>query len=122
MAEGLVVVCLVAVAVISAAMGWTLVPLIYVGLAYLGTWIVPVVTAYIPHAPSGATVLSQTRRFRGWVIRLLAFDHLYHLEHHLYPAIPHQRWPELARRLDAFLDESDVPAIRLEAPFRGRHA
>jgi beta-carotene hydroxylase len=119
--EGLAILCLATVAVLCAVMGWTFALIVYVGLAYLGTWIVPVATAYIPHAPMGATVLSQTRRFRGWIIRLLAFDHLYHLEHHLYPAIPHQRWPELARRLDAFLDQAAVPAIRLKALFRGRH-
>jgi beta-carotene hydroxylase len=121
LAEGFAISCLAAAAVLAAAVGWTFVPFVYVALAYLGTWIVPVATAYIPHAPMGTTVLSQTRRFRGWIIRLLAFDHLYHLEHHLYPAVPHQRWAELAHRLDGFLDQAEVPANRLRAPFRGHH-
>ncbi|RLS36280.1 MAG: hypothetical protein DWH78_08970 [Planctomycetota bacterium] len=34
--------------------------------------------------------------------RLLAADHLYHLEHHLYPAVPHHNWRTLAVRLDPF--------------------
>jgi len=99
-------------AVVAAACGWSVIPLVYVSLAYLGTWIVPLVTAYIPHTPDGAGPLSQTRRFRGWLVRLIAFDHLYHLEHHLYPGVPHHRWPELARRLDPHLDGAGVPAVR----------
>jgi beta-carotene hydroxylase len=55
----------------------------------------------------------QTRLFRGQVLRWLAFEHLYHLEHHLYPQVPHHRWPELARRLDPFFAEAGVPAIQL---------
>ncbi len=80
---------------------------------YVGTWIVPLITAYIPHNPKGGSTLSQTRRFRGWMVRLIAFDHLYHLEHHLYPAVPHHRWAELARRLDPYLDRAGVPSVRL---------
>jgi beta-carotene hydroxylase len=106
-----------AVAVLAAGAGaaaWTgtAAPLVYVVLVYLGTWVVPLVTAYVPHTPAGAGPLTQTRRFRGRLVRLIALDHLYHLEHHLYPAVPHHRWPELARRLDPHLDRAGVPAVR----------
>ncbi|WP_439632086.1 fatty acid desaturase family protein [Gemmata sp.] len=97
----------------AAVAGWTVLPAVYVGLAYLGTWVVPVVTAYVPHSPRGGTELFQTRRFRGRLARLVALDHLYHLEHHLYPAVPHQNWPELARRLDPYLDCQGVPVVRI---------
>ena len=95
-----------------AVAGTTVVPLVYVGLAYLGTWVVPVATSFIPHTPRGDGELAQTRRFRGVVARVVAADHLYHLEHHLYPAVPHHRWPDLARRLDPHLDRAGVPAVR----------
>jgi fatty acid desaturase len=29
------------------------------------------------------------------VLSLLALEHLYHLEHHLHPQVPHHHWPEL---------------------------
>jgi beta-carotene hydroxylase len=113
LAEAAAVVALVAGSVVSAWVGWSAVFLVYALLAYFGTWVVPLATSYIPHTPSGDNPLSQTRRFRGRAVRLLALDHLYHLEHHLYPAIPHHHWPELARRLDPYLDALNVPAVRL---------
>jgi beta-carotene hydroxylase len=112
-AEAAAVVLLAGGAVAVAVLGWSFAPLAYVGLAYLGTWVVPLATAYAPHTPGGDGPLSQTRRFRGWILRLVAADHLYHLEHHLYPAVPHHRWAELARRLDPHLDRAGVPAVRL---------
>src|ERR1700722_9059972 len=111
--EATVIVNCIVGSIISALIGWTIVPAVYFLLVYVGTWIVPLITAYVPHNPKGVSRLSQTRRFRGWVGRLIAFDHLYHLEHHLYPAVPHQRWPELARRLDPYLDRVGVPSVRL---------
>jgi beta-carotene hydroxylase len=113
LAEGGTILCLVLAAVTAAAAGLSAVPLVYAGVVYLGTWVVPLATAYLPHVAAGDGPLSQTRRFRGRLARLVAFDHLYHLEHHLYPAVPHHRWPELARRLDPYLDRAGVPAIRL---------
>jgi beta-carotene hydroxylase len=112
-AEGVAIAGLAAGAVGAALLGWSPAPLVYVGLAYLGTWVVPLATAYVPHTPGGDGPLSQTRRFRGWVARLVAADHLYHLEHHLYPAVPHHRRAELARRLDPDLDRAGVPAVHL---------
>ena len=111
--EGAIIACLGAIAIIVAMCGWSVIPLVYAGLVYLGTWIVPLATAYIPHAPNGDSELSQTRRFRGPLSRFVALDHLYHLEHHLYPGVPHHRWRELARRLDPHLDAADVPSVRL---------
>jgi beta-carotene hydroxylase len=111
--EAIIIVNCVEASVISACVGWTIVPVVYLLLVYVGTWIVPLITAYIPHNPKGGSTLSQTRRFRGWMVRLIAFDHLYHLEHHLYPAVPHHRWAELARRLDPYLDRAGVPSVRL---------
>jgi beta-carotene hydroxylase len=79
------------------------IPLVYVALVIAGSWLFPLVTVYIPHDGHATTPLGKTRLFRGWLIRVIALDHLYHLEHHLYPAVPHHHWPKLAARLDPFL-------------------
>lgn len=70
--------------------------------------------------PRRANDLSQTRRFRGVAARVGRDDHLYHLEHHLYPAVPHHRWRDLARRLDPHLDRAGVPAVGVVPRFRGK--
>jgi beta-carotene hydroxylase len=88
-------------------------PLVWVILVVLGSWTFPLITAYVPHDPHGKDPLAQTRRFRGKVAAVLFLQHLYHLEHHLYPAVPHQHWYKLAQRLDPYLDEAGVESIRL---------
>jgi beta-carotene hydroxylase len=99
-AEIVAVMFLIALAVALAPA--TKIPLIYVVLMIAGSWTIPLVTSYIPHDASGSNELTQTRLFRGRMASLVALEHLYHLEHHLYPAVPHHHWPELARRLDPF--------------------
>ncbi|MDB6078646.1 MAG: Fatty acid desaturase, partial [Akkermansiaceae bacterium] len=89
-----------------------------VGIAYLvvtvaGSWIYPFMTSFVPHDASTDDPLRQTRLFRGKVVALLSCEHLYHLEHHLYPQVPHQRWRELARRLDPFFTEQGLQPIIL---------
>ena len=91
----------------------TFAPLIYVLLITTGAWITPLVTSYIPHDASGKNELEQTRVFRGRLLSILAVEHLYHLEHHLYPSIPHQNWPSLARRLDPYFDRVGIKPVRI---------
>ncbi|HEX4131252.1 MAG TPA: fatty acid desaturase [Pirellulales bacterium] len=86
-------------------------PLVWVVLVVLGSWTFPFLTAWLVHDSQGADILQQTRRFRGNVAAIVFRNHLYHLEHHLYPRVPHQRWPELARRLDPFLDRAAVRPV-----------
>jgi beta-carotene hydroxylase len=85
---------------------------VYVGLIVAGAWLNPLITAYLPHDPQGRSELTQTRLFRGKVASVLAWDHLYHLEHHLYPAVPHHHWPTLAKRLDPYLEAAGVRPIK----------
>ena len=87
---------------------WTLAPLIYAALVIAGSWVFPLITVYVPHVADGKTPLTQTRLFRGWWARLFALDHLYHLEHHLYPAVPHHHWRQLAVRLDSHFKELGI--------------
>jgi beta-carotene hydroxylase len=98
----------------SAALApWTRIPLAYCALVYAGSWIIPLVTSYLVHTPDGGHELRQTRLFRGWFFSLIAFDHLYHLEHHLYPQVPHQNWKRLARKLDPHFREAGVEPHRI---------
>jgi beta-carotene hydroxylase len=79
----------------------------------MGSWVIPLITSYIPHNPAGQTALTQTRLFRGRVASLIAMEHLYHLEHHLYPSVPHHNWPKLARRLDPYFKQAGVQPVVL---------
>jgi fatty acid desaturase len=103
-----------ALAVLAVAL-WptTPVPLVYVASAVMGGWIFPLATSFVPHDPGGKNELTQTRAFRGWVAATVAFGHLYHLEHHLYPSVPHHNWPRLARRLDPYLERTGIKPVRL---------
>ncbi|HEY2837536.1 MAG TPA: fatty acid desaturase [Pirellulales bacterium] len=110
-AEGLA--CLVIL--LGAVASWpvTHAPAAYLALVVLGSWTFPLITSYLPHNPHGKNALRQTRRFRGVVAEVLFRRHLYHIEHHLYPAVPHQQWHELANRLDPYFDLAGVTPIVL---------
>ena len=95
-------------------------PLVYAVLVTGGAWVIPVITVTIPHDPTGAEPLDQTRAFRGAAFDALSFGHLYHLEHHLYPSVPHQRWRELASRLDGHLATGVVEPITLSSWLAGQ--
>ena len=43
----------------------TRIPIVYCALVYAGSWIIPLVTSYLVHAPEENHVLRQTRLFRG---------------------------------------------------------
>jgi beta-carotene hydroxylase len=47
------------------------------------------------------------------VVSVIALEHLYHLEHHLYPAVPHHNWPRLAKRLDPYFEAMGITPIKL---------
>ena len=95
------------------ALPWTVIPAIYAGLMIAGSWVIPLVTSYLPHDAAALDQLHQTRLFRGLFVRIVALDHLYHLEHHMYPGVPHQNWPRLARCLDPWLKEAGVEPFQI---------
>jgi beta-carotene hydroxylase len=82
--------------------------LVYVLLAVVGSWSYPLLTVHLPHRGYGDTPLTQTGSLRGGIIPAVFLELTYHLEHHLYPAVPSHNLPELARRLDPFFRESGV--------------
>lgn len=96
-----------------AAIPWTVAPVSYATLMILGSWLFPLITSFLPHDPNGTTALTQTRLFRGRILSILALEHLYHLEHHLYPQVPHHNWSELGRRLDPYFARAGLQPLRL---------
>jgi beta-carotene hydroxylase len=103
--------CAVTVSVAMITFPFSPVLVVYVALMKMGNWIIPLVTSYLPHAPNGVDEISQTRAFRGIVASVVAVQHLYHLEHHLFPSVPHANWPLLAKRLDPHLAKAGVKPI-----------
>ena len=107
LAEGIAVVFLAALCIFSWNY-YTVVGVVYFCLMIMGSWIIPLTTSYAVHTPEGNTELHQTRLFRGKFFSWIAFDHLYHLEHHLYPMVPHKNWPVLAKRLDPYFQKQKI--------------
>ena len=98
----------------SIAVGVTWLPsAVYCALMIAGTWIFPLVTVIIPHDATGTSELTRTRLFRGVVLSVIAVEHLYHLEHHLYPQVPHHNWPRLAKRLDPHFARLGLRPLKL---------
>ena len=109
--EGIACVFLIAAAIFLCL--WTPVFLVYAVLMIMGSWILPLMTSYVPHTPAGKNPLFQTRLFRGRVASLIAMEHLYHLEHHLYPSVPHHNWVKLSKRLDPYFEANGVEPVKI---------
>jgi beta-carotene hydroxylase len=92
---------------------WTPAVLLYCFLAIVGSWVYPLLTVHLPHHGYGDTPLQQTGTLRGWIIPALFLELTYHLEHHLYPAVPSHHLPELSRRLEPVLLEAGVVPRRV---------
>jgi beta-carotene hydroxylase len=102
----------IGVVVVSIALfPTTKILLIYVILIVTSSWLYPLATVWIPHRVDGKDKLTQTHAVRGRLVPELFLQHTYHLEHHLYPAVPSYCWRELARRLDPFLRARGVEPI-----------
>jgi beta-carotene hydroxylase len=106
-------ICLLFISVSLMLYSITPIFLVYVVLMIMGSWIIPLITSYIPHDPRGRNALLQTRLFRGKIASIISLEHLYHLEHHLYPSVPHHNWPKLARRLDPFFEAAGLNPIKI---------
>jgi beta-carotene hydroxylase len=87
----------------AAVASWSVVPLLYCVLVYVGGWGYPLATAYLPHYKPGARPLEQARTMRGTIVPALFMNLTYHLEHHLYPQVPAMNLGRLALRLDPLL-------------------
>jgi beta-carotene hydroxylase len=92
---------------------WTPAVLAYALLVLAGSWVYPLLTVHLPHRGYGETPLTQTSSLRGRLVPVLFLELTYHLEHHLYPAVPSHHLPELARRLDPFFEQVGVKFRRV---------
>jgi beta-carotene hydroxylase len=110
--EGLLVVLMVAFCIYSIS--FTNVYWCYLCLMIIGSWVIPLVTSYAVHTPDGLGELNQTRLFRGRFFSIIAFNHLFHLEHHLYPMVPHKNWPALANRLNDFFEKQGIKPLKVK--------
>jgi beta-carotene hydroxylase len=92
---------------------WSTTPyvLAYAAMAIVGSWVYPLLTVYLPHHDYGDEPLRQTRTLRGRVIPAIFLELTYHLEHHLYPAVPSHNLPELSRRLDPIFARAGVRPV-----------
>jgi beta-carotene hydroxylase len=111
-AEGMVILLILSFCIYSLT--FTYVFFVYMCLMIAGSWVIPLVTSYAVHTPEGPHELKQTRLFRGTFFSVVAFDHLYHLEHHLYPMVPHKNWPKLASRLDEYFKREGIEPVEIK--------
>jgi beta-carotene hydroxylase len=100
---------------VTGAALWPLTPgvLVYAVLAVVGSWVYPLLTVYLPHHDYGDTPITQTSSLRGWLIPALFLELTYHLEHHLYPAVPSHHLPKLSKQLEPFFREVGVQPRRV---------
>ena len=81
-------------------------------LVIVGSWTYPLTTVYLPHDATAADALRQTKTLRGRFAPRLLLELSYHLEHHLYPAVPSHHYAELSRRLEPYLEAHGVEPVR----------
>lgn len=55
------------------------------------------------HHDCDETTVARTQR-KGWK-NIITYNMFYHMEHHLFPAVPTIKLPELAKRIDAIMPE-----------------
>lgn len=105
---------LIAMILIFGIWSYTFTPIfiVYICLIIAGSWIIPFTTSYLVHDPKGKTELHQTKLFRGKFYSIIAFEHLYHLEHHMYPMVPHKNWVKLAKRLNPYFYKMKIEPIK----------
>ncbi|QCK15641.1 fatty acid desaturase family protein [Mangrovivirga cuniculi] len=108
--EGLLILIIISAGIWS--MKYNYVFIVYIGLIIAGSWIIPFITSYLVHNPKGKDELHQTKLFRGKFYSIIALDHLYHLEHHMYPMVPHKNWVKLAQRLDPYFEKKNIKPLK----------
>ncbi len=110
-AEGFFIVSIIALSILL----YPISPILfyYVLLVSIGSWVYPFFTVYLHHIAEEESPLFQTKAYRGKIISFILAQHNYHLEHHLYPMVPHQNWHKLAKRLDPYLINAGVKPITL---------
>ncbi len=87
-------------AVIAAALATLWPPLLYHIAAMLAAQSLTAFFAvWITHHDCADGIIARTQR--GWLLNAISYNMFFHLEHHLFPAVPVSRLPALAARIDA---------------------
>lgn len=102
-----------ALSVAVAAWPVSSVPALYVMGMIVASWSYPLMTVRLVHDPTAENPLNQTRTLRGTLMPKMFLELSYHLEHHLYPAVPSHNYRELSRRLEPLLIARGVAPITL---------
>ena len=94
------VVAMIVISLLSAATPnvWSQVAAYHLITMVLANASVGVIAVWGVHHDCGDEVMARTERNN--LVNALTFNLLYHAEHHLFPAVPSNHLPELARRLD----------------------
>jgi fatty acid desaturase len=110
---------------LGALAGYTLVwrrsPLLcfaVMGVPYISLYVLTCMRAYMEHAGTRPGQFNDSRSYTSPIYTALFFGGNYHLEHHLYPAVPSYRLPALHRHL-ASLGVFDATGASIEPTFFG---
>ena len=76
----------------------------HVGAMVLGECFTGFFAVWSVHHGCDERTVARTQR--GWLKNFVSYSMFYHLEHHLFPAVPTPHLPELARRLDRVTTEA----------------
>ncbi len=63
----------------------------------------------VHHDCDAETEIARTQR--GWLKNLVSYEMFFHVEHHLFPAVPTVRLPELAARLDEVIPQLQAKQV-----------
>jgi fatty acid desaturase len=92
---------------------WSAAVLLYAALVLVGSWVYPLLTVHLPHHHYGDSPWTQPSSLRGRIIPALFLELTYHLEHHLFPAVPSHHLVELSRRLEPHFQSAGVATRRV---------
>jgi beta-carotene hydroxylase len=91
----------------------SLAPAVYVVVMTLGSWLYPIVTAWLPHDHHGEDAIHQSKSIQGKVLPKMLLGLTYHLEHHLYPRVPAHNMAKLSSRIQPWLEEHEATIIKV---------
>lgn len=87
-------------AVIATALATQWPPLLYhIAAMITAQCLTAFFAVWITHHGCDGALIARTQR--GRLLNAVSYNMFFHLEHHLYPAVPVSRLPRLAQRIDA---------------------
>ena len=96
-----------------AAIPFTTVPIIYLALVQLSSFVFAIRQGKGPQANWGRAMPTPLLLLRTKLLAVLFFSHHQHLEHHAYPKVPLARLPRLRPAVEAALADAEVIELDL---------